>query len=68
MLLGLPLAPLRGVTALAGVLQEQAEQQLYDPATAWQQLEELDRAAAAGELSGAELEDAQQQIIDRLIA
>lgn len=66
-LLGLPLAPVRGITALARVLKEQAEHELYDPATAMRRLEELQEAAAAGELSEAELAEAEQQIIDRLI-
>jgi hypothetical protein len=67
-LLTLPLAPLRGVTALAKVLRSQAERELYDPASAWRQLEGLDEEAAAGRLSADELAEAQQRILDRLIA
>jgi hypothetical protein len=67
-LLNLPLAAVRGVGWLALLLQEQAERQLYDPATVWRQLEDLEDAAADGQLTEDELAEAQQQIIDRLIA
>lgn len=67
-LLSLPLAPVRGVEWLARLLQEQANRELYDPATVWRQLEELEDAAADGQLTEDELAEAQQQIIDRLIA
>ncbi|MEV4757137.1 gas vesicle protein GvpG [Micromonospora sp. NPDC049559] len=67
-LLTLPLAPVRGVTALARVLLTQAEQELYDPARAWRRLAELDTAAKEGQISPEELAAARQQILDRLIA
>lgn len=67
-LLSLPLAPVCRVEWLARLLQEQAERELYDPATVWRQLEELEDAAADGQLTEDELAEAQQQIIDRLIA
>jgi hypothetical protein len=67
-LLTLPFAPVRGVTALVKLLYDRAEQQLYDPATLQRQLEELDAAAAAGQISQDELIEAQQQILDRLMA
>ncbi|MEV1287527.1 gas vesicle protein GvpG [Micromonospora sp. NPDC049679] len=67
-LLTLPFAPVRGLTSLVKLIRDQAEQQLYDPATLQRQLEELDAAAAAGEISQAELVEAQQQILDRLMA
>lgn len=67
-LLTLPLAPVRGVTALARVLRDQAERELYDPASVRRQLEELESAAAAGQLSADEYAEAQQEILDRLIS
>ncbi|MEE6259140.1 gas vesicle protein GvpG [Plantactinospora sonchi] len=67
LLLAVPLSPLRGLTALARVLQTQAERELHDPVQIQRQLEELEHAAAVGELSPAELADAQQRILDRLI-
>ncbi|MEV0729686.1 gas vesicle protein GvpG [Polymorphospora sp. NPDC050346] len=66
-ILSLPLAPVHGLVGLARVLRDQAEQELYDPATVQRQLEELSAAAAAGELSDEELAAAEQQIIDRLV-
>ena len=66
-LLTLPLAPVRGLTALARVLRTQAERELYDPSTLRRQLDDLADAAAAGEISEEELADAQQRILDRLI-
>ncbi|MFC6021442.1 gas vesicle protein GvpG [Plantactinospora solaniradicis] len=66
-LLTLPLIPLRGVTALARVLRTQAERELYDPVHLQRQLEELDEAASAGEISAGELARAQQRILERLI-
>jgi hypothetical protein len=63
-----PYAPVRGVTALAKVLLRQAENELYGQANIRRQLEELDEAVAAGRVSEAERAQAQQAILDRLIA
>ncbi|MFD6394452.1 gas vesicle protein GvpG [Nocardia sp. NPDC055029] len=62
----LPLAPVRGVMWLGEVIQDQVEQQLHDPATLRAELEEIDRAAAAGDLSEEEQKQAQQSILDRM--
>jgi hypothetical protein len=51
MILGLPLAPLRGVVAVSRVLQEQAERELYDPARLRRQIEETEAAVEAGEIT-----------------
>jgi chorismate mutase len=67
-LLTLPLAPVRGLTALAKVLRDQAHRELYDPAQIQRQLEELEAAAAAGQISEGELAEQQQKILNRLIA
>ena len=50
-LLGLPLAPVRGVIWLAEQVLEQAEEQFYDPARIRAQLEQVDEARRSGELS-----------------
>ncbi len=50
-LLGLPLAPLRGTIAVAEQIQRQAEEEFYDPVRIRNQIEEIDRQRAAGELS-----------------
>ncbi|MBF6357826.1 gas vesicle protein GvpG [Nocardia higoensis] len=66
-LLMLPLAPVRGVVWLAEVIQERVEHELHDPAKVRREMEAIDEAAAAGELSDEERRQAQQQVLDRLI-
>ncbi|WP_460917221.1 gas vesicle protein GvpO [Plantactinospora veratri] len=68
MLLALPLSPVRGLTGLARLLRDQAERELYDPVNVQRELTALADAAAAGEISEPELAQAQQRILDRLIA
>ncbi|MEV0707751.1 MULTISPECIES: gas vesicle protein GvpG [Nocardia] len=65
-IVGLPLAPVRGVIWLSEVIQDQVEQQMHDPAALRGELEEIDRAAAAGRISDAEARDAQQAVLDRM--
>ncbi|WP_067864056.1 gas vesicle protein GvpG [Nocardia shimofusensis] len=66
-LLLLPLAPVRGVVWLAEVIQERVEQEQHDPAKVRHEIEAIDEAAAAGELSDEERRHAQQQVLDRLM-
>lgn len=66
-LLLLPLAPVRGVLWLGGVLQERVEHELSDPAKIRRELETIDEAAAAGELSEEERKRAQQEVLNRLM-
>jgi phage portal protein BeeE len=66
-LLTLPYAPVRAVTALARVLQEQAEQELYSPAGVRRRLEALDEAVARGELTPEEREDAEQAVLEQVM-
>ncbi|MBY8857171.1 gas vesicle protein GvpG [Nocardia sp. CA2R105] len=63
----LPLAPVRGVIWMGELIQDQVEQQLHDPARLRRELEEIERAAANGELSANEAEQAQQAILNRMI-
>ncbi len=65
-ILSLPLAPVRGVIWLGELIQDQVEQQLHDPARLRRELEEIDRAAAAGELSAEEAGQAQQAVLNRM--
>ncbi|SCE74823.1 Gas vesicle protein G [Micromonospora viridifaciens] len=67
-LLTLPYAPVRGLTAVVKVIARQAESQQHDPVHVRRELEELDRAAAAGEITPEERERGEQQVLDRLIA
>ncbi|MGW4368614.1 gas vesicle protein GvpG [Nocardia takedensis] len=62
----LPLAPVRGVVWMGELIQEHVERQLHDPAVLRRDLEEIDRAAAAGELSEQERDRARQAILDRM--
>jgi hypothetical protein len=63
-----PLAPIRLLTALARVLQEEAERELYDPVRLQRRLEELDEAHEAGAISDDDHERQQEEILDRLIS
>ncbi|MGK8525406.1 gas vesicle protein GvpG [Nocardia asteroides] len=65
-ILTLPLAPVRGVIWLGEVIQDQVEQRMHDPAVMRRELEEIDRAAAAGDISEEERKQAQQAVLDRM--
>ncbi|SCG61579.1 gas vesicle protein GvpG [Micromonospora halophytica] len=65
-LLTLPYAPVRGLTAVVKVIAREAEAKQYDPANIRRELEELDEAARSGDLTAAERDRAQQQVLDRL--
>ncbi|MFI6130975.1 gas vesicle protein GvpG [Micromonospora sp. NPDC051141] len=65
-LLTLPYAPVRGLTAIVKVVAREAESQQHNPVTVRRELEELDRAAAAGEITPAERDRGQQQVLERL--
>ncbi|MBM7491236.1 gas vesicle protein GvpG [Micromonospora luteifusca] len=65
-LLTLPYAPVRGLTAVVKVIAREAEAQRYNPANIRRELEELDAAAAAGDITSQERDLRQQQVLDRL--
>lgn len=67
-LVTLPLAPVRGVTWLAERLQEQAEQEFYDPTAIRRQLEEIEDARAAGEMSDDDAAELEEELVNRLLA
>lgn len=67
-LVTLPLAPVRGVTWLAERLQEQAEQEFYDPTAIRRQLEEIEDARAAGEMSDDDAAELEEELLNRLLA
>lgn len=66
-LLGLPVAPLRGAIWVAEQVLQQAEEEFYDPARIKAQLEQVDRARAAGELSDDEATALEDELVDRLL-
>ncbi|SCL14326.1 Gas vesicle protein G [Micromonospora rhizosphaerae] len=65
-LLTWPYAPVRGLTAVVRVMAREAESQQYNPVNIRRELEELDRAAAAGEITERERDRRQQQVLERL--
>lgn len=66
-ILGLPLAPLRGTVWIAEQIRQQAEDELYDPATIRSQLEEVDLARQSGELSDDEATRLEDELVERLM-
>jgi cytochrome c-type biogenesis protein CcmI len=67
-LLTLPLAPVRGTVWLAERIQEQAEAELYDEDVIRAQLMEIDAAREAGEIDEEEATQAEDELLERLIA
>ena len=66
-LLGLPVAPMRGVVAVADQVLQQAEETYYDPSVIRAELENVDRLRAAGELTDEDAEAWEDELIDRLM-
>ncbi|WIX75118.1 gas vesicle protein GvpG [Amycolatopsis carbonis] len=67
-ILGLPLAPVRGVLALGELIQRRVDEELHDPASVRRELEAAEQARAAGEISAEEEAEAQQRALSRLTA
>jgi hypothetical protein len=67
-LLTLPLAPVRGTVWLAERIQEQAEAEFYDEDVIRAQLMEIDAARQAGEIDEEQATQAEDQLLERLIA
>jgi hypothetical protein len=65
-LLTLPYAPVRGLTSVVRVIAQEAEARRHSPAAVRRELEELDEAAAAGQISPRERDEAQQQVLERV--
>lgn len=65
-LFGLPLAPVRGVIKLSELVQRQVEEELYHPAAARRELEEVERKRVEGELTEEEEAQAQQRVLRRM--
>lgn len=66
-LLTLPLAPVRGTVWVAEKLAEQAELELYDESAIQGQLAELAAARESGAYDEAEIERAEDVLIQRLM-
>ena len=61
----LPLLPLQAVVRLAQLIQDEAERQLADPATARRELEQIEQARASGEISAEEAARRQRETVAR---
>ena len=66
-LLTLPLAPVRGTVWIAEKLEEQAQAELNDDSALRAQLVELEELRASGEIDEAELEAAEDELVQRLM-
>jgi hypothetical protein len=62
----LPLAPVRGVIWLGEVIQEQVDQQWRSPAAVRRDIEDIEEAAAAGEISEDERDRALREVLSRI--
>ena len=67
-LLTLPLAPVRGTVWLAERILEQAELEFYDEGAIRAQLLEIERAREAGEIDDETAAEAEDILLERLIA
>ncbi|WP_446217196.1 gas vesicle protein GvpG [Micromonospora sp. IBHARD004] len=65
-LLTLPYAPVRGLTAVVKVIAREAESRQYNPVNIRRELEDLDRAEAAGDITPEERDRGQQEVLNRL--
>lgn len=64
----LPIAPLRGVVAVADLLQRAAVEQLNDPASIRDELDRIAASRNAGLLDPQEADARENELIQRLIA
>ncbi len=66
-LLTLPYAPVRGLTAVVKLVAREAESQQHNPVNIRRELEDLDRAEAAGEITREQRDRGQRQVVNRLL-
>jgi hypothetical protein len=66
LILGLPLAPVRGVIALGRLIQEQVETELRDRSSIRRELEAAEQAKAAGKISPEDEEEVQREAVERV--
>ncbi|RNM12705.1 gas vesicle protein GvpG [Nocardioides pocheonensis] len=62
-----PLAPVRGAVWVAEQVQAEAERQWYDPARIQRELEDVSARRSAGDLSDAEADLLEEELVQRLI-
>ena len=66
-ILTLPFAPVRGTIWVAEQIRQQAEDELYDPARIREQIEAVDRARTAGDLTDEEATRLEDELVERLM-
>ena len=67
-LLTLPIAPLRGVQWVAGVLADEAERELADRESPQRQLADLQAKLANGEISPEEADAREAELLEKILA
>ncbi len=67
-ILGLPMAPLRGVVAAAEQVRQQAEEEFYDPVKIRQELEHVQRLREEGAIDEDDAVAWEDELIERLLA
>jgi hypothetical protein len=67
MTVGLPLAPLKLLGALARVLEEEAERELHSPDRVRRELEEIEEAQSDEALPDEDAQERKQQAVSRLV-
>lgn len=66
-ILGLPVAPLRGVIAAAEQVRRQAEEEFYDPVRIREEMEHVQRLREDGAISDEEATSWEDQLVERLM-
>ena len=66
-LLTLPLAPVRGVVAVADQVRQRAEEEFYDPVRIRRELEHVEQLRADGTLSEEEATAWEDELVERLL-
>ncbi|WP_062356516.1 gas vesicle protein GvpG [Herbidospora yilanensis] len=66
-ILELPLAPVKGVIRLGELLRDEAERTMRDPTVARRELEQIEAAQAAGELTDEEASEAMNAVLRRMM-
>ena len=68
LLFRLPFLPLQGLIQLTGLVGEQADQELHDPAAVRRQLEETEEARVSGAVSDQDVARIQREAVGRLVS
>lgn len=66
-LLTLPLAPATAVIRLARLLQQRAEEQLYDPVLIRREIEDIADALADGRITEQQAAELEEELLSRLL-